>query len=123
MAASDVDGYLATVEEPSRDALGRLRHRILALVPDAEQCLSYGLPAFKVQGRTVAGFAAFRNHLSYLPHSGTVLHTLAEDLRQYVVTKGSLHFTADAPLTDDLVHRLVTTRMRELGLSLRTGAD
>jgi uncharacterized protein YdhG (YjbR/CyaY superfamily) len=50
-----------------------LRRSILSVVPDAQQCLSYGMPAFRVDGRVVAGFAAFQSHLSYLPHSGDVL--------------------------------------------------
>lgn len=116
MAAADVDTYLAGLDEAKRDALQRLRHSILAMAPDAQECISYGMPAFKVQGQTVAGFAAFKNHLSYLPHSGSVLSTLADDLAGYEFTKGSLHFNVDSPLPESLVHKLVTTRMHELGL-------
>ena len=75
------------------------------------------MPAFKVQGKTVAGFAAFKDHLSYLPHSGSVLGELGDDLAGYRSTKGSLHFAVDQPLSDDLVRRLIVTRMRQLGLS------
>jgi uncharacterized protein YdhG (YjbR/CyaY superfamily) len=76
MAPQDIDSYLATVDEPKRTTLEELRRSILAVIPDAEQCISYGMPAFKVRGKTVAGFAAFKNHLSYLPHSGSVLEKL-----------------------------------------------
>jgi uncharacterized protein YdhG (YjbR/CyaY superfamily) len=70
-----------------------LRRDVLAVVPDAEQCISYGVPAFKVNGTTVAGFAAFRHHLSYLPHSGSVLPALGDDLAGYRgSTKSALHF-------------------------------
>ncbi len=115
MAAPDIDSYLAGLDEVSRDALQRLRRRILEEVPDAEECISYGMPAFKLHGKTVAGFAAFKNHLSYLPHSGSVLGALSTDLTGYEMTKGSLHFPVDEPLPASLVHDLVTTRMRELG--------
>ena len=71
-----VDAYLATCEEPKRGTLEQLRRTILEVVPDAEQTISYGMPAFKLRGKTVAGFAAFKNHLSYLPHSGSVLPAL-----------------------------------------------
>jgi uncharacterized protein YdhG (YjbR/CyaY superfamily) len=117
MAARDIDRYLASVEEPKRSTLEALRHSILGVVPHAEQCISYGMPAFKVQGKTVAGFAAFKDHLSYLPHSGSVLGELGDDLAGYRSTKGSLHFAVDQPLSDDLVRRLIVTRMRQLGLS------
>lgn len=116
MAARDVDSYLADVPEPGRSTLEELRRAILAVVPDAEQCISYGMPAFKVRGKTVAGFAAFKNHLSYLPHSGSVLEALGDEVSGYGQTKGSLHFPADEPLPGALVERLVSARMREAGL-------
>lgn len=116
VTADDVDSYLAGVPDPARSTLAELRRAILAVIPDAEQCISYGLPAFTVHGKTVAGFAAFSNHLSYLPHSGSVLDTLAEDVAGYGRTKGSLHFAADQPLPAELVDRLVTERLREAGL-------
>ena len=117
MAAQDVDAYLASLDEPERSALEDLRRSILDVVPEAEQCISYGMPAFKVRGKTVAGFAAFKNHLSYLPHSGSVLAQLGDDLAGYQSTKGSLHFAVDEPLPSPLVTRLVEVRLRELHLS------
>jgi uncharacterized protein YdhG (YjbR/CyaY superfamily) len=87
------------------------------VVPDAEQCISYGMPAFKVQGKTIAGFAAFTDHLSYLPHSGSVLGELGEEVAGYRMTKGSLHFAIDQPLPGDLVRKLVETKLRQLGLT------
>jgi uncharacterized protein YdhG (YjbR/CyaY superfamily) len=116
VAAHDVDSYLATLEPEQRAALEGLRRSILSVVPDAEQCISYGMPAFRVQGKVVAGFAAFKTHLSYLPHSGSVLSQLPDDLAGYGQTKGSLHFAADRPLPDALVAKLVETKLRELGL-------
>src|SRR5271166_4577645 len=111
MAPQEIDSYLAALGEPERTTLDDLRRSILAVIPDAEQCISYGMPAFKVRGKTVAGFAAFKNHLSYLPHSGSVLEKLAEDLASYQGTKGSLHFAIDEPLPRGLVSKLVKTRM------------
>lgn len=117
MAAQEIDSYLAMLNEPARTTLEELRRSILAVIPDAEQCISYGMPAFKVQGHTVAGFAAFKKHLSYLPHSGSVLEKLGADLADYEGTKGSLHFAVDEPLPGELVDKLVRTRMQEAGLS------
>jgi uncharacterized protein YdhG (YjbR/CyaY superfamily) len=117
MSAADIDDYLAAVGEPKRSTLEALRRSILEVVPDAEQCLSYGMPAFKVQGKTIAGFAAFTDHLSYLPHSGSVLGELGEEVAGYRMTKGSLHFAIDQPLPGDLVRKLVETKLRQLGLT------
>ena len=116
MAAADIDTYLGDLDEPKRTTLQQLRQDILEVVPNAEECISYGMPAFKVRGKTVAGFAAFKNHLSYLPHSGSVLPALAADIADYDGTKGSLHFTVDQPLPKDLVTKLVTARLQQLGL-------
>ena len=113
---NEIDRYLAGVEEPKRSTLEALRRSILEVVPDAGQCLSYGMPAFKVRGKTVAGFAAFKNHLSYLPHSGSVLAMLGDDVAAYEKSKGALKFAVDKPLPKRLVKKLVVTRLRELGV-------
>jgi len=117
MSERDIDRYLAALDEPKRSTLEALRQSILEVVPNAEQCISYGLPAFKVDGKVVAGFAAFKRHLSYLPHSGSVLPELGDDVARYEQTKGSLHFPIDKPLSKRLVKKLVTTRVRQLGVT------
>ena len=117
MAPDEIDRYLAGLDEPQRSTLATLRSSIMEVVPGAEQCISYGMPAFKVQGKTVAGFAAFKKHLSYLPHSGTVLATVTGDVASYETSKGSLKFAIDKPLPKRLVKKLVRTRMQELGLA------
>ena len=116
MTGDEVDAYLNGLEEPQRSTLAALRRSIRAVVPDAEECISYGVPAFRVDGKVVAGFAAFKNHLAYLPHSGEVLTRLAARLGGYERTKGSLHFPLDEPLPDDLVRSLVNAKLELLGL-------
>jgi uncharacterized protein YdhG (YjbR/CyaY superfamily) len=117
VATDEVDRYLEGLDKPKRGTLEALRKAILEVVPEAEQGISYGMPAFKVEGKTVAGFAAFKHHLSYLPHSGSLLAALADDVAGYEMSKGSLRFAVDKPLPKQLVRKLVTTRMRELGLA------
>lgn len=113
VSAEQIDDYLRGVEEPKRSTLEALRRAILDVIPDAAQGISYGMPAFRVHGKTVAGFAAFKDHLSYLPHSGTVLGQLADELSGYTMTNGSLHFPVDQPLPNELVERLVAARLSE----------
>ncbi len=115
MAPQEIDRYLATLDEPKRSTLQALRKSITEIVPGAEQCISYGVPAFKVKGKTVAGFAAFKDHLSYVPHSGSVLATLPDDVAPYETSKGSLKFAVDKPLPKRVVKKLIGARMRELG--------
>lgn len=114
MTVEEVDAYLAALEEPKRTTLEALRRSILTVVPDAEEGISYGMPAFRVDGKVVAGFAAFKNHLAYLPHSGEVLTVLGDRLTAYECTKGSLHFPVDEPLPDDVVTDLVLAKLRLL---------
>lgn len=111
MSRDEVDAYLAGVEAPKRATLEALRRSVLAVVPQADEGISYGLPAFRVDGKVVAGFGAFKNHLAYLPHSGRVLSILGDELAGYECTSGSLHFGIDEPLPDDLVRRLVEAKL------------
>ena len=115
MSAEQVDHYLAGIEEPKRTTLQRLRATILEIIPGAEQAISYNIPAFRVGGKTVAGFAAFKDHLSYLPFSGSVLEQLRDELEGYTRTKGALHFPVDRPLPKALVKKLIETRLAEVG--------
>jgi uncharacterized protein YdhG (YjbR/CyaY superfamily) len=117
MAPQEIDRYLAALDEPKRSTLEALRKSIMEIVPEAQQCISYGMPAFKVKGKKVAGFAAFKNHLSYLPHSGSVLAMLPDAVVPYETSKGSLKFAIDKPPPKRLVKKLITARMRELGLA------
>jgi uncharacterized protein YdhG (YjbR/CyaY superfamily) len=123
VARTEIDDYLAALDEPKRSTLEALRRSILAVVPEAEECLSYRMPAFRVEGKVVAGFAAFTHHLSYLPHSGAVLADLGDAVAGYEATAGSLHFPVDTPLPDDLVRALVEAKLRLLGLSRAVGGS
>jgi uncharacterized protein YdhG (YjbR/CyaY superfamily) len=113
VAAADVDEYLRGLEEPKRGTLQALRRTILEIVPEAEQAISYGVPAFRVSGKAVAGFGAFRDHLSYLPFSGSVLPQLADELEGYTMTTSALHFPVDRPLPKTLVKKLIAVRLAE----------
>ena len=113
MSAAEIDAYLAQLDEPKRGTLEQLRRDILSAVPDVEQVISYSMPGFRLRGKMVAGFAAFKNHLSYLPHSGAVLSAMESELSGYTTTPGSLHFAIDTPLPKALVARLLDVRMTE----------
>ena len=113
MSKGEVDKYLASLEQPKRGALEALRRTILNIIPEAEQGISYGMPAFRVQGKVIAGFAAFKNHLSYLPHSGSVIPELGDALSQYKTSKGALQFPVDRPLPKALVKKLIAIRKRQ----------
>ncbi len=108
-----IDDYLATVTGTKRAALDALRKTIRAIVPRAEECISYRMPAFRLDGRVIAGFQATAKGCSYYPFSGRTLRTLAEDLEGYGKTKSALHFRPEEPLPTALVRRLIEARLAE----------
>jgi uncharacterized protein YdhG (YjbR/CyaY superfamily) len=113
VSSDEIDEYLADLAEPKRSTLERLRQTILEIVPEAEEGISYQVPAFRIDGKVVAGFAAFKNHLSYLPHSGSVFPLLRDELASYQTSKGALQFPVDSPLPKPLVERLLRVRMAQ----------
>lgn len=113
MPRNDIDAYLATVPEPQRSTLEALRKTIHSVLPRAEECITYNVPTFKVDGRSIAGFASYKNHCSYFPMSGATLTTLKDDVAKYVTTKGALRFPIDKPLPTTLVKKLIKARLQE----------
>lgn len=112
---SPVDDYLAGAPEPHRGTLVALRETLRIILPEAIETISYNMPAFKVNGKAVAGYAYFKNHCSYFPHSGSVLPELSDALDGYSWSKGTLQFPIDQPLPEPLVRRLVAIRLEQLG--------
>jgi uncharacterized protein YdhG (YjbR/CyaY superfamily) len=111
--AATIDDYLALVTGKRRAALDALRRTIRSIVPDAEECISYGIPAFRVHGRVVGGFAATADGGSYYSFSGRTLDSLAPDLTGYSRTKSALHFGPGRTLPAALVRKLLRARMAE----------
>jgi uncharacterized protein YdhG (YjbR/CyaY superfamily) len=114
VSKQEIDDYLASIAEPKRTTLQKLRQTIRDILPDAEEVISYGMPAFRLNGKVIAGFAAFKNHLAYLPHSGSVFDELHDELADYSSTEGSLHFPIDKPLPKALVKKLIAVRLRQV---------
>jgi uncharacterized protein YdhG (YjbR/CyaY superfamily) len=116
VSEGEIDSYLSSLDEPKRTTLQTLRRIIVEIIPDAEQGISYGFPAFRLEGKVVAGFAAFKNHLSYLPHSGSVFPELKADLDGYKTSSGALRFPVDRSLPKGLVVKLIAIRRKQAGV-------
>jgi uncharacterized protein YdhG (YjbR/CyaY superfamily) len=110
----DVDDYLAEAPEPQRSTLQVLRSTLRELLPEAQEALSYGMPAFIYEGRPVAGYAWAKRHCSYYPHSGAVLSELSDELEGYDWSKGTLRFPVNEPLPHRLTARLVELKLAHL---------
>ena len=112
VSAQEIDQYLDALEEPKRATLALLVQTILDVLPEAEEGISYGVPAFKVRGKTIAGFAAFKNHLSYLPHSRSVFPQLKDELKGCSMSSGALRFDIGHALPAPLVEKLISMRLQ-----------
>lgn len=108
-----VDDYLAALPEPQRALLGGLRADVSRLAPDAVETISYGMPAFKIDGRFFLSYAAWTKHCSIYPIDDQLLERHADAVRGYGRTKGALHFTPSRPLPAALLEDLVRQRAAE----------
>jgi uncharacterized protein YdhG (YjbR/CyaY superfamily) len=105
------DDYLARVSSDKRAALQKLRRAIKAAAPKAEECISYQVPAFRLNGKFLVAYGAAANHCAFYP--GSVLTSLKSELRNYDTSKGTLRFPPEKPLPAALVRKLVKLRMAE----------
>jgi len=108
-----IDEYFAGVSADQRIALEKLRKTIRAVVPKAEECISYGIPAFRLNGRALVFFGAWANHCSFYPGSSTTLKKFLGDLKCFQITKGTIRFSPANPLPTTLVKKLVKARIAE----------
>ena len=107
--ASTIDEYLAALSDDKRAALERLRKTIRAALPRAEECISYQLPAFRLDGRVLVWFGAAANHCSFFP--GGIVEAFKDQLSDYEISKGTIRFQPDKPLPATLVRRLLKARI------------
>ena len=107
-----VDEYLARVSDDKRAALQKLRKTIKAAAPRAEECISYQLPAYRLNGMLVA-FGATANHCAFYPMSASTVSAHKEELKDYDTSKGTIRFQPDSPLPAALVRPRAPARIAE----------
>lgn len=109
--AASVDEYLKSVEsDEARTSLSYIRKILRDELPEAEECISYGIPTFK-QGGFIVSFAAFKNHCSFFP--GHTVRDFTEELKGYKLSKGTIQFPHNAPLSEPLLREIVRARLAE----------
>jgi uncharacterized protein YdhG (YjbR/CyaY superfamily) len=108
-----IDEYLAGVDADHRDALQKLRETIHTVAPTAEECISYGIPAFRLNGRSLVFFGAWANHCAFYPGSSNRLKKFRNELRNFQTSKGTLRFSPDQPMPAALVKKLLKARIAE----------
>lgn len=98
---------------PHRETMLGMRDRILEIVPDAQEVVSYGMPAFRVEDCIVAGLLANKNHVGYYPFSGSILHLFTDELAKYKTAKSAIHVPVDKPLAKGLLKKLIRARLAQ----------
>jgi uncharacterized protein YdhG (YjbR/CyaY superfamily) len=121
-ATEGVEEYLAALPDDQRAALESLRRVVATAAPGATETISYGIPTFKHEGRGVVAYAAFKAHCSLFPTSTKVTAALGEEVRPFLASKGTLHFTPERPLPPALVERIVKARLEENAARARVSA-
>jgi len=108
-----VDEYLASVNSDHSKALQKIRETVHAVAPNAQECISYGIPAFRLNGRSLVFFGAWANHCAFYPGSSTTLKKFRDDLKDFQITKGTVRFSPDHPMPIAVVKKLVKARIAE----------
>ncbi len=110
---SNVKKHYMSAPSPHRETMLEMRNRILEIIPDAEEVVSYGMPAFKLDGRVLAGLLANKKHVGYYPFSGSILHLFSEELAKFSTTKSAIHVPIDKPLAKGLIKKLIRARIQQ----------
>jgi uncharacterized protein YdhG (YjbR/CyaY superfamily) len=106
------DEYLAALSDDKRRALEKLRKDIRAAAPKAEECISYGIPGFRLKGKLLVSYGAAAKHCSFYP--GSIVKKFAKELKSYDASaKGTIRFSAEKPLPSTLVRKIVKARIAE----------
>ena len=116
---TSVEDYFEGLPQRSRAALERLRAAIHAAAPEATDAISYGMPAFRMDGRSLVCYAAFKDHYSLFPMSTQVIESHREELQPYISGKGTIRFGMDERLPTALVKTIVRARVAELAARSR----
>ena len=105
------DEYLARVPDEKRRALQKLRKEIWAAAPEAEECISYGVPGFRLNGKLLVSYGAGAKHCAFYP--GSIVQQFKKELKDYDTAKGTIRFAADEPLPGALVRTIVKARIKQ----------
>ena len=112
-APREVEAIYSSTPQPHQATMRDMREKILAISPTAEEIVSYGMPAFRVDGVIICGLKAAKKHVGYYPFSGSILHLFEKELAQYSCTKSALHVPIDTPLSKALLKKLITARLQQ----------
>jgi uncharacterized protein YdhG (YjbR/CyaY superfamily) len=109
----EVENYILQYADDIQERLYKLRHLIKAIAPHAEEKISYAIPAYKVSGKPLAYFAAYKDHIG-LYAAPSAQKAFIEKLSKYKQGKGSVQFPLDSPMPYDLIEEIVRYKLNEI---------
>ena len=107
------ENLYAASPQPHQDTMRAMRRQILSIAPNAEEIVSYGMPAFRVDGVIICGLKAAKNHVGYYPFSGSILGRFTSELTDFTCTKSAIHVPIDKPLSNTLLKKLIKARLHQ----------
>lgn len=113
MNSDQIDTYLNQVDPKHKAELERIRLLLRSIIPDYQETISYGLPAFKYKNKYVVGFSSNKNHMGFYPTPGPIAE-LEKELSDFKYAKGSIQFTTDNMLSDELIKKIVAARLSSI---------
>lgn len=111
---TSIDEYLSNQPKEFQVTLEKLRKTIKKIVPKAEECIMYSMPAFKLEGKCFACIAGFKKHMSYFPYSGHIINHFPKELEEFKHSKGGVQFTLENPLPKSFVKKMIEKRLLEI---------
>jgi uncharacterized protein YdhG (YjbR/CyaY superfamily) len=111
---SEMDDYLDGLAPEQKEALARVRAVVGRVAPDAQEGVSYGMPAYLYSGRPLLGFRAAKKHLSVFPFSPAAVEAVKDRLEGFDLSKGTIRFSADRPVPEDVLADLILARKAEV---------
>lgn len=109
-----LDHYFLAVCESQEMAFASLRNLVKDCLPDATEDIWYSMPTLKINGKAIVSYAAFKNHVSIFPLSAAVISAMADELKEYKTSKGTIQFSKEKPATKELVEKVVSLRLAEV---------
>jgi uncharacterized protein YdhG (YjbR/CyaY superfamily) len=110
----DIDAYLASQPQDFSQALQRIREIVQETVADADEAFVYGVPGFKLNGKSLVCYAGFKNHCGFYPLSPVVIQSFASELEKFDIAKGTIRFRPEMPIPKGLIKQLLKARVVEL---------
>lgn len=109
-----IDNYLESIPQPFRAEMQRIRSAVHTLLPNAAECISYAMPAFRYNRRILLYFAAWKEHCAIYPSGASTVDRLGEDYTPFRTGRGTLQYTLHSPMPDALLHRLILARAEDI---------